>query len=119
MYSQPGPSDIKPRRGQDPRLARADPRMRAQTQNMRSADQPFASTSLQVPPAPTQIIQNDIAPQMIVENTPGPVQDGTAPQARGNGSVQSQTPNALQPLFCVVCASNQVCMLKLHRFVYK
>lgn len=100
MYSQV--NDNKSRRAQDPRLIRADPRVRSQNR----VDQPLTSPS---PSNISQGAQNDTIYQITSDIPSTFQQDTTAPYA--SEGVQLPSSDILKPLFCVVCASNQVCVL--------
>lgn len=89
--------EMDPRRARDPRLARADPRLQQQA---------TSSTPPNAPPPPrnTTPSQN--------HNTPPP------PPSQQHSTPSSETPETYKerPLFCVVCANNQVC--RTRSFLY-
>jgi RNA polymerase II subunit A C-terminal domain phosphatase SSU72 len=90
---------MDPRRARDPRLARTDPRL----QRVQSGSPAGASQSQHH--STENGVQNHSTPPPIPQaNLPiTPHQDGQQPQG------QSPPPgHKTQPLFCVVCASNQV-----------
>lgn len=104
---------MDPRRARDPRLARADPRL----QRPHSRSPAPVSTPPQVP---TQYHQqwaengvqnypNQPTPQSQGIPYQQPVQQLPPASAPLPGPVTSPPAYRQRPLFCIVCASNQVC----------
>lgn len=92
---------MDPRRARDPRLARADPRIQRPS--------PVPTPQPLPPQAQQQLIENGVQ----VYTTPLPVQNHFQPSQLTVASAPpiqaSLHPEYKQkPLFCVVCASNQV-----------
>ena len=92
---------MDPRRARDPRLARADPRVqRVQLGSPVSTPPPLYNS----PQAPEQWMENGT-------NVPATQQ---APHIQNDQQQSQSTPQSgykPRPLFCVVCASNQVSRL--------
>lgn len=87
---------MDPRRARDPRLARADPRLRVQSGSP-------------APPAPPALVsQNAPSPQLESEGFYSFENQNQENQVNNIQSQPSSSTYKPRPLFCVVCASNQV-----------
>lgn len=109
---------MDPRRARDPRLARVDSRLQqvqADSSSSATVTPPVPST---VDTLPNHQNQNGNA------NSPPPESISQPPIAQSPPSStppNSSTPNSLykpRPLFCIVCASNQVSKRQLSTYVY-
>lgn len=109
---------MDPRRARDPRLARVDPRLQARSHSNSPVPQPAYHGPMLQPNAahggPSHVgisySNQQVMPQ--AQSTAGPsIQNAVSqptPLQQAQGRPQSSKTYKTRPLFCVVCASNQV-----------
>ena len=106
--------EMDPRRTRDPRLARAqaaDPRLQRTTSNSPAPPQAYYNGSSR-PGSNTHTPNNPTPPQPFVQAGDTVVQQlATDTSTTGTPQPSPISKYKQRPLFCVVCASNQVCIL--------
>ena len=106
---------MDPRRARDPRLARADPRLQGRSHSNSPAPQSYHGAMLQpnvTHGGPSHAASTSYLNQQVTHQapaTPDPPVQSTVTQSSPQPQGQSNKPYKARPLFCVVCASNQVC----------
>jgi RNA polymerase II subunit A C-terminal domain phosphatase SSU72 len=100
QYVQSGLGHMDPRRARDPRLARADPRQPSRTPPTQPSNQENGASNHGTPQPQPQLA--NAQPWDGEQSNPTPPTPPTPAQK------QSPSVHKPRPLFCVVCASNQV-----------
>jgi len=93
---------MDPRRARDPRLARVDPRL----QQVQADSNSSATLTPPTPPTFDSLSNYQIENGNL--NSPPPQSMSQPPAAQPSASSTPNSPYKPRPLFCVVCASNQV-----------